>query len=126
MGAHALVGKPVTALPNDAPDAAVRSAPGQGRAERHALYGGRWERQDGSGTACRTGNLLDHLGEPHRKRRAFLYLLSARGSRVRRLAQLLKFTEQDRKVLRQKLLPKREIEARAGKVGFGDRRESVH
>jgi hypothetical protein len=101
--------------------AAVRSAPGRGRAEKQALYAGGQERQGGSvGPGRGAGITLNKLREPYGQRHALSHLTGVGGIRARSLALLLQLAEQEIQVLLQKLVPEGRVFARAIEIGLGN------
>ena len=101
--------------------AAVRSAPGRGRAEKQALYAGDRERQGGSADAGRPASAaLNEFREPYGKGHALPHLTRIGGIRARILSLLLQLAEQDIQVLLQKLVPESRVFPRAIEIGLGN------
>jgi hypothetical protein len=108
--------------------AAVRSAPGRGRAEGGLIRARRAQRQAGSGRTSPALGLLDQFSKPHRKLDALadLFRACALGGRWGFAADLTQTGEQRVKVLAQKPLAECGIASRTGQVGVGNRRKRAH
>ena len=102
-------------------DAAVRSAPGRGRAEKQALYAGGRERQGGSIVAgWPAGIALYELRQPYGQRHALSHLTGVGGIRASRLSLFLKLAEQEIQALPQKPVPEGRVFPRAIEIGLSN------